>query len=96
MPNIEDFETPEALVEAAVRQVRMANGVKVFVLPAEATEAQREALARELQTRHPWHTIICVTWHGKTDDGGFTPPDEPTHSLEALRRMLETPESLGW
>jgi len=86
MPKIEDFETPEALVEAALRQVRMANGLKVFELPAEATEAQREALARELQARHPWHMIVCIDWHGKTDDGGFIPPTEPTHSLEVLRR----------
>jgi len=90
MPNIEDFETPEELLQAAVGKIRQANGVKIFELPMEATEAQRTTLSQELRARHPWHTIICIHYHGGTDNGEQVPPERETHTLDELRGMIDS------
>ena len=88
MPNIEDYESPEALLKAAVEKVRLANGVKLFELPMEATEAQRQALSDELRARFPWHTVICICYRGKADGGAQVPPEHEARTLDELREMI--------
>ena len=88
MPNIEDYETPEALLEAAIETVRRANGVKLYELPMEATEAQRAALKRELLERHPWHKVLCINYHSAPGDGRPIPPPEEIQPIEVLRERV--------
>ncbi len=100
MPNIDDLKTPEELLKGAVEVIRNSNGVKLFFLPSEASDRQEAQLTRELRARHPWHHVLVVTHaapptldeHGTTHP---TPKTEEPHTLEALREMIETPESLG-
>ena len=89
MPNIEDYESPEALLKAAVEKVRLANGVKLFELPMEATEAQRQALSDELRARFPWHTVICIGYRSAPGSARPSPPAYEVHSLGKLRSMIE-------
>ena len=88
MPNIEDFESPEALLKAAIETVRRANGVKLYALPPEATESQRAVLKRELRERHPWHKVLCISYHSAPGDGPPIPPPEEVQSIEVLRERV--------
>lgn len=86
MANVEDFETPEALLKASVEAIRNANGYKVLVLPVEASREQQTLLGQELVTRHPWHRVHCIAW---ADHPGQK--TEATHTLEELCGMIKPP-----
>lgn len=92
MENIEEYETPESLLAAAVQKIRQSNRPAIYRIPAEASDRQEEILGQELASRHPWQIVILVTYPGTAPqpNGGIcaAPKIEEPYSLDELRKMI--------